>query len=159
MPTKTLTSLTQLAHVFAGLAATVNPKITLGVRAMTYSLRGRVIRNFGSKKLATLADATVAARIKKGLDGSRPLQAHDPDDKDKFGKFLDETIQSAVRGNTGIVASQDPRMAAMEFGRLKIPPRPVFGIAIKEFEKTGRAIIGTTVEAMIGGRIIPKPMP
>jgi HK97 gp10 family phage protein len=90
-----------------------------------------------------LADSTKVDRVKQGYSENEPLLREGD---------LRDSIQSEVKGLTGIAGSKNPIAAYQEYGTSKIPPRPFIGPAAFQNKKKIKAIIGlAAIEGITGG--------
>lgn len=101
-----------------------------------------------SAKLASLADATQADRVKKGYSANDPLLRN--------GKLLRDSVSKDVDDDSAFVGSDEPIMAYHEFGYFNVragkmvPPRPVFGITLSESAKDLEAITADAIGVTLG---------
>jgi len=92
---------------------------------------------------APLAESTVADRIAKGFTPDDPLL--------RTGDLRDSIIHE-VEGLEATIGSTDEKMEYMEFGTIKMPPRPVMGPALfHNAEKVQKLIGNAAVSVMVGG--------
>lgn len=129
MSTKSFGDFAAFARHFEAAALRSRPAIAAYVAEATELYFTEVRSTFGSRfRLLALAPATIARR--GYLATKRPGNIMGPDAPLVDTGSLRDSVKKQVRGYTGRVGSNDPRMGWHELGSSKFPPRPVFRIAL-----------------------------
>lgn len=121
---------TAFAAFMAERALLYIPTKAVGLAAVAEVLERKTRSMFGSKVLADLAPSTKRQRLQLGFTPNDPLK--------RDGSLLRDSVQKRVGPDFAAVGSSEPVMFYHEYGyynvraKKRVPPRPVFRIALEE---------------------------
>ena len=144
-------SMSAFVNHLARLPAAVELSEGEGLKQATRLLRDRARETLGTYQEA-VGPLPAWQELAASTQAERSLQGYTPNDPLLRSGELRDSIQDEVTDDRhGRVFTENPHAAELEFGTIRIPPRPFMGVAVYRHGDEAAAKVGEVVAAAYSG--------